>query len=605
MLLANSINSQTAALSDSTSFYGYLAGGISTGIYNAAFGYESLANCTAGYENSAGGYQAGFNIIGGYENTVWGSLCGGAIVSGYGNCYFGNNAGSIGGDRIRCVGIGQNANPSHDYGVCINYTAATTNVGDVYINDTIPTGDFIVNGRNINLASFVDTFKGIMSADANGSFVKTDIGTNGEVVVINTSAAGGLGFYSATGLLPALTQGQSVMGVGSTPTAVTNFTDSSNRESIDWQNRFLKTTNGDVVGSWLLCRLFDYGTNNAFSIDWNAHALYRNGTAGVGDLTVDYTNCYLVNPSTASNTLEWVALTMIDNSAKTSINWGNRYLYYSSGTVVTLNWEICLLTDNNNVNSVTWLDRYLYSSSNQILVAWDDQLLFDDSGSNLLSANWGLRILYDTGAHNSLDWTNRELIASGGSTVQLNWATAGTLTSSAELALTKTTNQIVLGTTNTTTLDFIAPSSSITFKWPNTVGTSGYVLSTDGANPATLSWIAPGGGGGPSFVNVTTTTQAMAVNTNYLANNAALVTLTLPTTAAQGTLMSVAGFGAGGWLIAQNSGQSIHLGSSQTTVGAGGSLASSNQFDSITLLCAVANTTWVVQCAPQGNITVV
>ena len=96
----------------------------------------------------------------------------------------------------------------------------------------------------------------------------------------------------------------------------------------------------------------------------------------------------------------------------------------------------------------------------------------------------------------------------------------------------------------------------------------------------------------------------MAVDNRYAANNAGLVTLTLPVTAAAGDFVEVFGKGAGGWLIAQNSGQTIHLGNSATTAGVGGSLASTNQWDNIYIVCVTANTTWSAR-APQGNITVV
>jgi len=108
-----------------------------------------------------------------------------------------------------------------------------------------------------------------------------------------------------------------------------------------------------------------------------------------------------------------------------------------------------------------------------------------------------------------------------------------------------------------------------------------------------------------SFSEVTGTSQSMANNTIYLANNAALVTLTLPTTAAVGTMISVIGKGAGGFKIAQNASQLIHLGSAVTTTGVAGSLASTNQFDSVTLYCTVADTVWTNLSAPQGSLTVV
>ena len=113
-------------------------------------------------------------------------------------------------------------------------------------------------------------------------------------------------------------------------------------------------------------------------------------------------------------------------------------------------------------------------------------------------------------------------------------------------------------------------------------------------------------GSGLAWTDVTGTTQAMAVDSGYLADNASLVTLTLPTTAAQFSIIRVAGKGAGGWTIAQNAGQSIILGNSQTTAGVTGSLSSTNQNDTVELIASVggASTVWTALAA-IGNLTVV
>lgn len=103
---------------------------------------------------------------------------------------------------------------------------------------------------------------------------------------------------------------------------------------------------------------------------------------------------------------------------------------------------------------------------------------------------------------------------------------------------------------------------------------------------------------------VTGTSSNMAVSNGYIANNGSLVTLTLPATAALGSVIEVSGKGAGGWSIAQNSGQTIHYGASNTTTGVGGSLASTLQYDTVRLLCTTANTDFVV-LSSVGNLTVV
>lgn len=102
----------------------------------------------------------------------------------------------------------------------------------------------------------------------------------------------------------------------------------------------------------------------------------------------------------------------------------------------------------------------------------------------------------------------------------------------------------------------------------------------------------------------TGTSVSMAVDNGYVANNASLVTATLPTTAAFGSVVRVAGKGAGGWLIAQNASEIIHFGTTDTTTGAGGSLASTETHDAVELLCIVADTEWEV-LSSLGNITIV
>ena len=104
--------------------------------------------------------------------------------------------------------------------------------------------------------------------------------------------------------------------------------------------------------------------------------------------------------------------------------------------------------------------------------------------------------------------------------------------------------------------------------------------------------VLAGATGGMATVHVTGTTQAMAVNTRYVADNAAQVVLTLPATAALGAVMEVVGRGAGGWKVAQQSGQQIYVGRRSTTVGTGGSVASGHVHDAIRLVCAIQDTTW-------------
>lgn len=123
---------------------------------------------------------------------------------------------------------------------------------------------------------------------------------------------------------------------------------------------------------------------------------------------------------------------------------------------------------------------------------------------------------------------------------------------------------------------------------------------TNGAGAITLT----AAGGGLTAIDQLGAAVTMVAGNNYVADNAGLVTLTLPAVAAFGDTFRITGKGAGGWLMAQAIGQTCHAGNVATTAGVGGSIASSNQWDAIDIICVTANTTFSVNVR-QGNVTVV
>lgn len=101
--------------------------------------------------------------------------------------------------------------------------------------------------------------------------------------------------------------------------------------------------------------------------------------------------------------------------------------------------------------------------------------------------------------------------------------------------------------------------------------------------------------------DVAGTSQAAVVNNGYIISNGSQTTVTLPATAALGSIVAVQGKGAAGWVLAANTGQTIKFGSSTTS--SAGSLTSTNQFDAVEIVCITADTTWAVRFA-VGNLTV-
>jgi hypothetical protein len=131
-----------------------------------------------------------------------------------------------------------------------------------------------------------------------------------------------------------------------------------------------------------------------------------------------------------------------------------------------------------------------------------------------------------------------------------------------------------------------------------TAGTG--VTITNGAGTITIN----AAGGALTWTTVTGTSQAGAVNSGYIANNAGQVVVTLPATSAIGDVIAVTGINnATGWKVAQNAGNQIFFGTSSTTSGTGGSLVSTATHDVVYLICVTANANWTV-VSSIGNITV-
>ena len=108
-----------------------------------------------------------------------------------------------------------------------------------------------------------------------------------------------------------------------------------------------------------------------------------------------------------------------------------------------------------------------------------------------------------------------------------------------------------------------------------------------------------------TWTDVTGTTQTMSVANGYVADNASLVTFTLPSTANIGDMIQVLGKGVGGWKISQNALQQINVGKVPSTVGTLGSVSSTNQFDIVELRCITSGTSTVWTAKVNGNVTVV
>jgi len=206
------------------------------------------------------------------------------------------------------------------------------------------------------------------------------------------------------------------------------------------------------------------------------------------------------------------------------------------------------------------------------------------AANNIISAlpkdTSATRYLGNTGSDNTVAYSQVSLTT--GVTGTLPVANAGTG------QVSYTDGQLLIGNTSGNTLA----------KATLTAGAG--ISVTNGNGTITIASTASGLG----FEAVTTTSKQAVVDTVYTCDNVALVTVTLPDTAAVGSTIGIIGKGAGLWKVAQNASEEIHAGTTTTTNGVGGSLAATEQYDIVYLVCTVADTEWTA-IQMVGNLTAV
>ena len=137
--------------------------------------------------------------------------------------------------------------------------------------------------------------------------------------------------------------------------------------------------------------------------------------------------------------------------------------------------------------------------------------------------------------------------------------------------------------------------------WASPTSSGGTITLTLGAGTLNLEVASPAG---LTWSELVADKTPMVVNEAYIANKAGTATAcTLPAASLVGAEIKIVGKGATGWSIVQGVGQYVILGTTTSTVGAGGSLASTEATDSISMVCTEADLGWTIYSA-VGNITV-
>ena len=190
-----------------------------------------------------------------------------------------------------------------------------------------------------------------------------------------------------------------------------------------------------------------------------------------------------------------------------------------------------------------YLGRYPYGVNSDFAITWNNMQASISALGTITGGTWNGTII--TGTYGGTGINNGSSTITVGGNVTFSGAYVSTFT--------------FTGATN------------VTFP------TSGTLATTANAG---LAWIVA-----PS------TPITAALNTGYIITDASAVTITLPVTAAVGTLAAIAGFGAGGWVLAPGSGQTIKINGQSASI----SITSGGATDCIEVICVVANTTWMTR----------
>jgi hypothetical protein len=291
----------------------------------------------------------------------------------------------------------------------------------------------------------------------------------------------------------------------------------------------------------------------------------------------------------------------------------------AEGAITTIDGDSGSITASAGVVTISGGSTGLTTSGASHTLSLTGTLALANGGTNAnLTANNG-GIFYSTataGAILSGTATAQQLLMSGASTTP-QWSTSTyPLTNAANTLLyaSSANTMAALATANSAAL---VTSSSGVPAWSATMTNGQLIIGSTTATPtaATLTagtgisitngagsiTIASSGVGALFWNDVSGTTQAAAVNSGYIISNASQTTVTLPATAAEGSTFAVQGKGAGGWILQMNTGQTCHFGNAATA--SAGSLTSTNQWDSVSIVCVTANTTFAVYSS-IGNLTV-
>lgn len=267
---------------------------------------------------------------------------------------------------------------------------------------------------------------------------------------------------------------------------------------------------------------------------------------------------------------------------------GNVFFGYQSGFAVSSGTNNAFIGyQSGNASTGSDCTFVGYQSGSAITSGSSNTMIGKNAGSTGTSLTTGTQNTFvgaGTGTNNS-NRTNTTAIGYNASTTANNQIMLGN-SSVSNIVSGSTTGGCHLGSiANPFGFVFIGEASNYVPITVNTQTTNGQQISIPNLGNEPQNFLVG------NFAEVTGTSATLTSWSTLVANNASLVTITLPTTIQQGERFRIIGKGAGKFKIAQNASQVINFGTQSTTTGTGGSIEAVNQYNVIELQCITANTT--------------
>lgn len=520
---------------------------------NTGVGENSLSSLVDGADNVALGRAALNAVTTGSSNNAIGATCLTLLTSGSLNVANGFGALSALLSGNRNIALGQNAGVNYVAGESSNIVIS--NAGVAAESNVLRIGTYGSGNSQQNKSYIAATY-------SNFGTRNTFVGELAGNFTLTLSDNVGVGYQS----LKALTNGDSNTAVGSNALASATSANSNSALGTNSLNACTTGLANTALGDYTLSNLTTGGTNVAI------------GDISLSNLLTGSNNIAIGGSSGNNYTAAESSNIVIGNFGVAAENNVIHLGTYGTGSGQQNKCYIASAYNNYGTNN-TFVGELAGNTTLTIVSATDNTSIGFDALNSLTTGAHNIALGSSAGTAYSTESSNI-VIGNGGTAADANTIRIGTQGSGAG----QQNKAFIAGITGV----------SVSNLQMVTIDTTTGQLGSQAVTPGTNAWTV-----------VTAASATMAVNNGYIANNAGMCTLTLPTTAAVGSIIEVTGINnATGWRIAQNSGQVIHFGTLNTTTGAGGSLTSTATRDSVRLVCVVANTDFNV-LSSVGNITVV